>query len=432
MNSFSSSRLVGVLAGLTTTVVSSVAFAQGATIAPTPSLTQSHAVRSQPVTSTSQGPRRAIILVVGLPDSLGGLVAGAVRSRLASDTSGRPLWVIPQKDIHANLRLAGYERISQLSQADMRQLANFVRADILLSLSVEQSSGVLRVRASLVDKTDEVPHDLARDIVGSVDLVSDQVVQALRQDSTYLRISRREPARTAFAQNATIQGTVRSSQGQALRAANVRIPDLNISYGTAEDGTYRITLPADRVRGQTVTMTVRAIGFRPQSRQITISAGMQDHDFTLEFDVNRVSEVIVSGQGAKETKTLAFTVDKAGNVSGPATGDFSQHLYAPELIMQNQGRLRITESQREAILQEISKVQATATQVQWRVSEESEKLNQLLERENVQESEVLAQADRLMNGETAVKRAQLSMLIRIRNLLTPEQRSMLRAMRRRE
>jgi hypothetical protein len=163
-----------------------------ALLVPTPSHAQSHAVRSQPVTSTSQGQRRATILVVGLPDSLGGLVAGAVRNRLASDTSGRPLWVIPQKDIHANLSLAGYERISQLSQADMRQLANFVRADILLSLSVE-SSGVLRVRASLAGKTDGAPHDIAQVIVGSVDLVSDHVVQALRQDSTYLRIRRREP-----------------------------------------------------------------------------------------------------------------------------------------------------------------------------------------------------------------------------------------------
>jgi hypothetical protein len=103
------------------------------------------------------------------------------------------MWVIPEKDIHANLSLAGYERISQLSQADMRQLANFVRADILLSLSVEQSSGVLHVRASLAGKTDDAPHDIAQVIVGSVDLVTDQVVQALRQDSTYLRIRRREP-----------------------------------------------------------------------------------------------------------------------------------------------------------------------------------------------------------------------------------------------
>lgn len=249
-------------------------------------------------------------------------------------------------------------------------------------------------------------------------------------------------AHSALAQGATITGTVRSSQGQVLQAANVRIGNPSVSVGTDAHGVYRITLPQDRVRGQTVTLSVRAIGFKPQAKEITVGAGVQDHDFTLEFDVNRVSEVVVRGGGQVDTvrsfrgeKQLAFTVTRAGQDSlraSTASAAFSQHLYPPELIMQNQGRLRITESQREAILQEIYKVQATAAQVQWRVSDESEKLNQLLERENVQESEVLAQADRMMNWESAVKRAQLTMLIRIRNILTAEQRAMLRDLRRRE
>ena len=244
-------------------------------------------------------------------------------------------------------------------------------------------------------------------------------------------------ASAALAQGATITGTVKSAQGQVLQAANVRIANLSISVGTDANGAYRITLPPESVRGQLVMLSARAVGFKPQSKQIAVDPGAQDHDFTLEFDVNRVSEVVVSGSQVDTVRTinrgkqLAFTVDKAGNVT-PGTSDFSQHLYPPELIMQNQGRLKITEAQREAILQEIYKVQATAAQVQWRVSDESEKLNQLLERENAPESEVLAQADRMMNWEVAVKRAQLTMLIRIRNLLSPEQKAMLRDLRRRE
>ena len=35
-------------------------------------------------------------------------------------------------------------------------------------------------------------------------------------------------ASTAFAQGATITGTVKSAQGQALQAANIRIADLNL------------------------------------------------------------------------------------------------------------------------------------------------------------------------------------------------------------
>jgi Spy/CpxP family protein refolding chaperone len=244
-------------------------------------------------------------------------------------------------------------------------------------------------------------------------------------------------ASAAFAQGAVLTGTVRSVQGQPLQAANVRIAELNASVGTDSEGAYRIIVGPDRVRGQTVTVSVRAIGFKPQTRQITISAGAQHNDFTLETDINRISEVVVLPEGARETKRLAFTVERQAadtarqpNAAALTGSPFSQQLYPPELIMQNQSRLRITEAQRSAILEEIYKVQATATQVQWRVADESEKLNQLLERE-APEAEVIAQIDRLMNWEGAVKRAQLSMLIRIRNLLTPEQKALLKDLRRR-
>jgi len=133
-------------------------------------------------------------------------------------------------------------------------------------------------------------------------------------------------ASTAFAQGAVITGTVKSAQGQNLQAANIRIADLNVSVGSGEDGTYRITLIPERVRGQTVSMVVRAIGFKPQTKQITINAGNQDHDFTLEVDVNRLSEVVVTGvTGATETKKLAFTVDKVdqSNLPVPATSALS-------------------------------------------------------------------------------------------------------------
>src|SRR5688500_19739388 len=83
-------------------------------------------------------------------------------------------------------------------------------------------------------------------------------------------------ASTAFAQGAVITGTVKSAQGQNLQAANIRIADLYVSAGSGEYGTYRITLIPERVRGQTVSMVVRAICFKPQTTQITINAGYQN------------------------------------------------------------------------------------------------------------------------------------------------------------
>jgi Spy/CpxP family protein refolding chaperone len=111
---------------------------------------------------------------------------------------------------------------------------------------------------------------------------------------------------------------------------------------------------------------------------------------------------------------------------------FAQHLYPPELVMQHQSRLKLTEQQRNVIVQEINRLQATAVHVQWRVADESEKLNELLGKEGTPEADILTQAERMMTLEVAVKRAQLSMLIRIRNILTPEQRGMLQELRKRE
>jgi Spy/CpxP family protein refolding chaperone len=131
-----------------------------------------------------------------------------------------------------------------------------------------------------------------------------------------------------------------------------------------------------------------------------------------------------------EPKKTFSTVNRF-EAQDPASA-FAQYLFPPELVMQHQARLKITEAQRNVIVAEISKLQATAVQVQWRVGDESEKLTELLQGETVAEADVLAQADRMIMYETAVKRAQLSMLIRIRNVLTPEQRTMLRELRRRD
>ena len=125
-------------------------------------------------------------------------------------------------------------------------------------------------------------------------------------------------ASTAFAQGAVITGTVRSQQGQPLQGAQIRIADLNVAVGTGDDGTYRITLAADRLRGQTVALSIRSIGFKPISRNITLNTGNQTQDFQLEVDINRLSEVVVTGvTGATETRKLAFTVDKVDQANLP-------------------------------------------------------------------------------------------------------------------
>ena len=45
----------------------------------------------------------------------------------------------------------------------------------------------------------------------------------------------------------------------------------SFSYTAAADGSYRIVVPSDRVKGQTVTLTARYIGYTPVRRPVTLT-----------------------------------------------------------------------------------------------------------------------------------------------------------------
>jgi len=66
---------------------------------------------------------------------------------------------------------------------------------------------------------------------------------------------------------------------------------------------------------------------------------------------------------------------------------------------------------------------------QWSMQEESQKLARLLQARPVDEPAVLAQADKVMGLEREVKRTQLSLLVRIKNLLTDTQQARLTQLR---
>ncbi len=126
----------------------------------------------------------------------------------------------------------------------------------------------------------------------------------------------------AWAQNAIFRGTVRSDQGEPVVGANVYIVELNAQAATNDAGRYVLTVPGDRVRGQQLQLRTRAIGFRPSSRQVTVSAGEQTADFSLAADVNRLDEIVVTGvmEGTEKARVpfSVSTVD-AADVPVPPT-----------------------------------------------------------------------------------------------------------------
>lgn len=106
--------------------------------------------------------------------------------------------------------------------------------------------------------------------------------------------------------------------------------------------------------------------------------------------------------------------------------EFAKYLFPPELVMQHQQALRLTPEQRTSITQGIRDLQLKVVDLQWKMQDEAQKLTGLVEGSRVDEAQTLAQVDRVLGIEREIKRAHMALLVRIKNMLTPEQQDALR------
>ncbi len=127
-------------------------------------------------------------------------------------------------------------------------------------------------------------------------------------------------------QAVTITGRVTNDAGAPLTLASVYIEALGLGTQTAEDGRYQLTVPAGRVRGQQVSLGVRAIGFRNTSSLITLTGGSLSKDFTLTANPLRLGEVVVTGSGT------STTVEKLGNTINSVKADEVQKSNEPNIV----------------------------------------------------------------------------------------------------
>jgi Spy/CpxP family protein refolding chaperone len=123
------------------------------------------------------------------------------------------------------------------------------------------------------------------------------------------------------------------------------------------------------------------------------------------------------------------TPDQSGaRASGPDQA-LEQYVFPPDLVLRCRERIGLKTEQRDAIRAAMRDMQSRTMDLQWKLQDEAEKLNDALKRPSVNETETLAQVDRVLAAEREVKRAQMTMLIRIKNVLTQEQQENLRGVR---
>ena len=114
---------------------------------------------------------------------------------------------------------------------------------------------------------------------------------------------------------------------------------------------------------------------------------------------------------------------------GPGPEDWARSFFTPELVMQHQSEIGLQEAQRATLTTAVQQAQAKLTEVQWKLSAEGEKLSRLFQSTQVSEPQVLEQVDRILNLERDVKKAQISLMVRIKNTLTATQQAKLTEIR---
>ena len=115
---------------------------------------------------------------------------------------------------------------------------------------------------------------------------------------------------------------------------------------------------------------------------------------------------------------------------GPGPGeDWGRNFFPPELVMSHQSEIGLQDSQRAALTSAIQQAQGKFMDTQWKLTAEGEKMGRLLQGPQVDEAAVLDEVDRILNLEREIKKAQISLMVRIKNTLTPTQQAKLSEIR---
>lgn len=109
----------------------------------------------------------------------------------------------------------------------------------------------------------------------------------------------------------------------------------------------------------------------------------------------------------------------------PDQDPIGQNFFAPDLVIQHQEEIGLSDEQKTYLKTEIRQAQVKFTEWQWKLQDEVEKMASLVKQPHVEEADVLAQLEKVLSMEREIKRAQVTLLVRIKNKLTPEQQAKL-------
>jgi Spy/CpxP family protein refolding chaperone len=117
-----------------------------------------------------------------------------------------------------------------------------------------------------------------------------------------------------------------------------------------------------------------------------------------------------------------FAESKPHSSGDPFEGAF----FPPELILMAREQIGMNEEQLKAFRDRVEKAQPQSEELRSKLERESAALSTMVKQEHVDETAVLAQLDKVLDAERALKHLHVGLLAAIKNILTPEQQTKLR------
>lgn len=117
-----------------------------------------------------------------------------------------------------------------------------------------------------------------------------------------------------------------------------------------------------------------------------------------------------------------------GRGMGGPGDDFGRFLFPPDMVMQHQREIGLTDAQKTLIVGATQKLESDVVAFSWKLTDEQQKLTDLVQATPIDSTATLAQIDKVLDLERQIKRAHVAALVRIKNTLTADQQRTLRAL----
>jgi Spy/CpxP family protein refolding chaperone len=105
----------------------------------------------------------------------------------------------------------------------------------------------------------------------------------------------------------------------------------------------------------------------------------------------------------------------------PPPDMLNNSVFPPDVIMEHQREIGLTEEQKAFMRGEINKTSTVFNDLQWQLQDAMEALRDTMKADQINEQLALAQLDKVLNAEREIKKLHMALAIRIKNSLTAEQ-----------